>query len=72
MSETSSVLPKSELFDIRLGSRAREMGELGVPDRYIDAFCGCVPKSVLARQYTDYSPERLKRIYDEATLRVLS
>jgi integrase len=49
-----------------------EMGELGVQDRYIDAFCGRVPKSVLARHYTDYSPERLKRIYDKAGLRVLS
>jgi len=49
-----------------------EMGELGVPDRYIDAFCGRVPKSVLARHYTDYSPERLKRIYDKADLKVLS
>jgi len=48
------------------------MGELGVPDRYIDAFCGRVPKSVLARHYTDYSPERLKRIYDKAGLKVLS
>ena len=49
-----------------------EMGELGVPDRYIDAFCGRVPRSILARHYTDYSPERLKRIYDIANLRVLS
>jgi integrase len=51
---------------------ATEMGELGVQDRYIDAFCGRVPKSILARHYTDYSPERLKRIYDKAELRVLS
>jgi len=50
----------------------QQMGELGVPDRYIDAFCGRVPKSILARHYTDYSPERLKRIYDKANLRVLS
>ncbi len=49
-----------------------EMGELGVPDRYIDAFCGRVPRSILARHYTDYSPERLKRIYDKAGLKVLS
>ena len=48
-----------------------EMGNLGVPDRYIDAFCGRVPKSVLARHYTDYSPKKLKRIYDKADLRVL-
>lgn len=49
-----------------------EMGELGVPDRYIDAFCGRIPSSILARHYTDYSPQRLKRIYDNAGLRVLS
>jgi len=49
-----------------------EMGALGVQDRYVDAFCGRVPKSVLARHYTDYSPERLKRIYNKAGLRVLS
>ena len=49
-----------------------EMGELSVPDRYIDAFCGRVPRSVLARHYTDYSPLRLKRIYDKAGLKVLS
>ena len=40
---------------------ACEMGMLGVADRYIGAFCGRVSKSVLARHYTDYSPEKLKR-----------
>ena len=49
-----------------------EMGRLGVPDRYVDAFCGRVPQSVLARHYTDYSPERLKEIYDKTELKVLS
>lgn len=48
-----------------------EMGRLGVPDRYIDAFCGRVPRSILARHYTDYSAERLKEIYDKAELEVL-
>ena len=48
------------------------MGEAGVPDRYVDAFCGRLPRSVLARHYTDYSPTRLKRIYDQANLKVLS
>ena len=45
-----------------------EMGRLNVPDRYIDAFCGRVPKSVLARHYTDFSPEKLKEIYNNANL----
>jgi len=49
-----------------------QLGELGVPDRYVDAFCGRVPKSVLARHYTDYSPDKLKRIYDKANLTVLN
>ena len=49
-----------------------EMGNLGVSDRYIDAFCGRTPKSVLARHYTDYNPDRLMRIYEEANLKVLT
>lgn len=49
----------------------QEMGRLKVPDRFVDAFCGRVPKSVLGKRYTDYSPEELKRIYDEAGLKVL-
>jgi len=51
---------------------ACELGSLGVPDRYVDAFCGRAPKSVLARHYTDYSPEKLKEIYDKPGLKVLS
>jgi len=49
-----------------------ELGNLGVQDRYVDAFCGRVPKSVLARHYTDYSPDKLRRIYERAGLNVLS
>ncbi|MCD6444982.1 hypothetical protein J7L70_08325 [Candidatus Bathyarchaeota archaeon] len=49
-----------------------EMGRLGMPDRYVDAFCGRVPRSVLARHYTDFSPERLKEIYDRGGLEILS
>ena len=36
-----------------------------------DAFCGRVPKSVLARHYTDYSLQRLKEIYDRTNLTIL-
>jgi len=49
-----------------------QLGELGVPDRYVDALCGRTPKSVLARHYSDFSPHKLKMIYDKANLRVLS
>ena len=48
------------------------MGNLGVQDRYVDAFCGRVLKSVLARHYTDYSPEKLKEIYEKVNLKVLT
>jgi len=49
-----------------------ELSELGVPESIIDALCGRVPKTVLGRHYNDYSPERLKRIYDKANLAVLT
>jgi integrase len=49
---------------------ANEMARLGVPDRFIDAFQGRIPRSVLARHYTDYSLENLKQIYDKAGLKV--
>jgi len=47
------------------------MGRLGIADRYVDAFCGGVPRSVLAR-HTDFGSDRLKEIYDGARLKVLS
>jgi len=49
-----------------------EMGEVGVPDRYVDVFQGRAPKTVLAKFYTGKELQRLKRIYDKAELRVLS
>jgi len=49
-----------------------EMLRLGVSETCIDAFCGRVPKSVLARHYTDFSPEKLREIYRKAGLELLS
>jgi intergrase/recombinase len=49
-----------------------EMGNLGVSDRYIDAFCGRAPKSALARHYIDHNPDRLKKISDDANLKMLT
>lgn len=49
-----------------------EMLRLGVSETYVDAFCGRVPKSVLARHYTDFSPEKLIEIYKKAGLKVLA
>ncbi len=51
---------------------AREMSLKGVPDRYVDAFCGRLPGSVLARHYSDFSPEVLKEIYEKANLKYFS
>lgn len=48
-----------------------EMAQLMVPDRYVDAFCGRVPRSVLGQRYTNYSIQSLKAIYDKANLTVL-
>ena len=48
------------------------LGELGVPDRYVDAMCGRTPKSILARHYSDFAPQKLKTIYDKANLAVLN
>jgi site-specific recombinase XerD len=48
-----------------------EMGRLGVPDRYVDAFCGRVPGSVLAKRYSDFAPEKLKEIYNDADLTII-
>jgi len=49
-----------------------ELGERGVPDRYVDVFQGRAPKTVIAKFYTGKELERLKRIYDIVGLKVLS
>ena len=47
------------------------LGELMVPDRFVDVFQGRAPRSVLARHYTGKGLMRLERIYSRAGLRVL-
>jgi len=47
------------------------MSRCGVDAKYIDAFCGRTKSSVLEKYYLDYSPERLREIYDEARITVL-
>jgi len=49
---------------------AEEMGNLGMADRYIDAFQGRTPRTVLALNYTDYSPRKMKQRYEKVNLRV--
>jgi intergrase/recombinase len=46
------------------------LGELMVPDRFVDVFQGRAPRSVLAKHYTGKGLERLKRIYNNAGLQV--
>jgi hypothetical protein len=48
-----------------------EMGRLGVPDRYVDAFYGRVP-TVPAKRYSDSAPEKLKDIYDKANPKIFN
>ena len=48
-----------------------EMVSKGVSDSYVDSFCGRIPRSILAKHYLDYSPERMKEIYEKADLKVL-
>ncbi len=50
---------------------ATEMSRCGVDAKYIDAFAGRTPSSVLEKHYLDYSPEHLKEMYDEAGITVL-
>ncbi|KXA96806.1 hypothetical protein AKJ37_04325 [candidate division MSBL1 archaeon SCGC-AAA259I09] len=51
---------------------AKEIRNRGVSGEHIDAFCGRIPRSVRAKHYTDYSPERLKEVYEKADITVLS
>jgi len=48
------------------------LGELLVPDRYVDIFQGRAPRSVLARHYTGTGLQRLEQLYDKADLKVLA
>jgi len=48
------------------------MGELGIPDKYVDVFQGRAPRIVIAKHHTGKGLERLKRIYEKADLKVLN
>ena len=48
-----------------------EMGEQGIPDRFVDIFQGRAPRSVLVKHYTAKGIERLKGIYAKANLNIL-
>ena len=61
----------SELMDIPLNPHllrtifAERCREAKIKNEYIDAFCGRTPKGMLEQHYTDYSPEALRKQYDE-------
>jgi len=48
-----------------------ELGELMVPDRFVDVFQGRAPRNVLAKHYTGKGLQRLRRIYVKANLGML-
>jgi integrase len=39
--------------------------QAGIENKYIDAFCGRISQGVLAKHYTDYSPNALRKQYDK-------
>jgi integrase len=49
-----------------------EMMKLGVSETCVDAFCSRVPKSVLARHYVDFSPQKLEEIYGKANIKIMA
>ena len=49
-----------------------ELGEQGVPDRFVDIFQGRAPRSVLAKNYTAKGVATLRSIYDKANLNIFS
>jgi hypothetical protein len=44
---------------------------MGLTDKHVNAYCGRMPKLVLARLYTDFSPEKPVKIYEEPDLTIL-
>lgn len=44
---------------------AEKCTQAKLADKYIDAFCGRIPQSVLSKHYTDYSPQALRKQYDK-------
>ena len=68
----------SEATGVRITAKSlrrwhsQRLGELMVPDRFIDIFQGRAPRSVIAKYYTAKGIERLKEIYEGAGLKIIS
>ena len=43
---------------------AEKCTDAKIPDKYIDAFCGRTPKRIIAKHYSDYSPEAMRNRYE--------
>ena len=67
----------SEAAGIKISSQVMRkwnssiLGELMVPDRYVDIFQGRAPRSVLAKHYTGKGINLLKRVYEIADIHIL-
>jgi integrase len=48
------------------------LGELMVPDRFVDIFQGRAPKSVLAKHYTGRDFDRLRNLYNRIDLKIFT
>lgn len=61
----------SEILEIAINPHllrtvfAEKCTTAGIADKHIDAFCGRIPQGVLAKHYTDYSPSKLREVYDK-------
>jgi integrase len=51
---------------------ADKLDRLGMKEKYIEFLQGKTPKTTLRRHYSDYTIEKVKAIYDQAGLKVLS
>lgn len=61
-SKVTSISLNPHLLRTIFAERCRESG---IKDKYVDAFCGRTPKGILAQSYTEYSPESLRKVYDQ-------
>lgn len=53
-------------------THSNKTGWLRGLDRFVDAFCGHVPESMLALRYSDFALHKLREIYAKANLRILN
>ena len=62
VSEQSRIVINPHLLRTIFSEKCREAG---IKNEYINAFCGRTSQGVLERNYTDYSPNALRKQYDK-------